>query len=74
MSDGAALLEIGAGPLHTTVPLTPLAPDLALLEGGEDGPWRQRVCLQFLGDELRLVTNRSPHPPLPPCRDVTSLR
>ena len=39
--------------------LTPLAADRALMEGDPDGPWRQRVCLQFAGDEVRLVTNRS---------------
>ena len=59
VANGAAQFTIGTGPLRSTMRLTPLTADRALLEGDGDGPWRQRVCLQFDGDIVRLVTNRS---------------
>jgi CubicO group peptidase (beta-lactamase class C family) len=58
VSGGLASLSCGSGPLRANLPLTPIAPDLALLER-TDGPWRQRLCLDFAGDELRLIGNRS---------------
>ncbi|MCW3473435.1 serine hydrolase domain-containing protein [Limobrevibacterium gyesilva] len=59
VSAGVARLAIGAGPLYMELELTPLGPDMALMERGGDGPWRQRTCLQFSGNTVRLVTNRS---------------
>jgi hypothetical protein len=57
--DGEAWLTMGAGPMCFTQPLTPIAPRLALSPGGGVGPWRSRVCLEFSGDTIRLVSNRS---------------
>jgi hypothetical protein len=56
---GVATLSSGAGPLRTAYEMQPLRADLALVDRDDGGPWRQRVCVQFAGDELRLVTNRS---------------
>ncbi|SDR52382.1 CubicO group peptidase, beta-lactamase class C family [Rhizobiales bacterium GAS113] len=58
VSDGVAHLSCGIGPLRASYALLPIAPDLALIERS-DGPWRQRLCLQFRGDELRLIGNRA---------------
>lgn len=59
LDGGVAKLTMGTGPLRTTTELTPLAVDRALLDAGAEGPWGNRVCLQFHGDEVRMVTNRS---------------
>ncbi len=55
---GEAWLILGAGPLLASLPLHPIGEGRALAERRE-GPWNQRVCLQFGRDEVRLVTNRS---------------
>jgi CubicO group peptidase (beta-lactamase class C family) len=59
-ADGRTCLAIGAGPLHTTLELTPLDAHRALIDR-RDGPWRQRACLMLNphSHTLRMVTNRS---------------
>jgi hypothetical protein len=57
LAEGSARLLSGAGPSHLAFDLIAIAPDLALLERN-DGPWRQRLCLHIVGDEIRLLTNR----------------
>ena len=58
LAQGTARLLSGVGPSRLASDLMPMARDLALLERS-DGPWRQRLCLNFIGDEIRLLTNRS---------------
>jgi hypothetical protein len=58
VSAGLASLRTGIGPTHATFPLSPIAPNLALMERVE-GPWRQRLCLDFASDAVALITNRS---------------
>jgi CubicO group peptidase (beta-lactamase class C family) len=55
-----ARFSIAAGPLRSTVALTPLDAYRALTDR-HDGPWRQRACLLLnpRAHTLRLVTNRS---------------
>ena len=53
-----ARLIVGAGPLLGSLKLHPIGEGRALAERRE-GPWQQRVCLQFGRDAVRLVTNRS---------------
>lgn len=58
--DGSmARMSIGAGPMHSVLELLPIASDMALVERAGDGPWKQRACLHFTDQGLRLVTNRS---------------
>jgi CubicO group peptidase (beta-lactamase class C family) len=52
------VLRTGTGPLRVALPLTPLDANRALTDR-QDGPWRQRACLERQGDTLRLVSNRS---------------
>ncbi len=59
ITDGVARLTAGTGPQLATTDLTPLSATLALTERGDGGPWKQRICLEFHEDHLRLVTNRS---------------
>lgn len=59
VANGAARMVAGAGPARMETPLAPLRGDLALADRGDGGPWRQRIALQFDGDTLRMVTNRS---------------
>lgn len=58
VAQGEARLTIGAGPLLSVLTLHPIGEGRALAERRE-GPWHQRFCLHFAGDEVRLVTNRS---------------
>jgi CubicO group peptidase (beta-lactamase class C family) len=59
-SEAGLHMSIAAGPLRTTMPLTPLDPYRALTDRRE-GPWRQRACLLLnaRAHTLRVVTNRS---------------
>jgi len=58
--DGSAgRLAVGAGPMRAELDLLPIASDMALVERAGDGPWKQRACLHFTADGVRLVTNRS---------------
>lgn len=56
---GQARLTAGTGPQRETVDLVPLSPSLALAERGGGGPWRQRLCLEFSSNSVRLLTNRA---------------
>jgi CubicO group peptidase (beta-lactamase class C family) len=56
--DGGTL-RMGVGPLTESVTLEPLGGARALMSHGQGGPSKQRVCLVFDGDEVRLVANRS---------------
>jgi CubicO group peptidase (beta-lactamase class C family) len=59
-TEAGAQMSIAAGPLRTTIPLTPLDAHRALTDRRE-GPWRQRACLLLnpRTHTLSLVTNRS---------------
>lgn len=58
-ADGNATAAMGSGPLHRVVPLTPLAPDRAIMPVGAL-PWPGRACLWLRSPEmLRIATNRS---------------
>ena len=59
VTDGVASLFAGAGPQRSATRLEPLSATLALADRGDGGPWRQRIALEFAGDQVRLVTNRS---------------
>jgi hypothetical protein len=59
VSNSHARMHIGSGPLHTVLDLLPLDSSRALTDRSGDGPWRQRGCLHFNGDTVRLATNRS---------------
>jgi CubicO group peptidase (beta-lactamase class C family) len=59
VSGGVASLSGSVGPTRTTCTMQPMRADLALVDRDNGGPWRQRVAVQFDGDEARLVTNRS---------------
>jgi hypothetical protein len=59
-ADGRVQLTMGTGPLRTSLELTPLDANRALVDR-RDGPWRQRACLMLnpRAHTLRMVTNRS---------------
>ena len=59
VEDGQGCLTTGTGPQRETIDLLPLSPSLALAERGGGGPWRQRLCLEFEKNSVRLVTNRA---------------
>jgi CubicO group peptidase (beta-lactamase class C family) len=59
VTDGAASLVSGSGPQREVVDLAPLSDGLGLAERAGGGPWKQRLCLAFDGDTVRLITNRS---------------
>jgi hypothetical protein len=59
LSNGQARMHIGPGPLHTVLDLVPLDANRTLTDRGGNGPQRQRACLHFAGDTVRLVTSRS---------------
>jgi CubicO group peptidase (beta-lactamase class C family) len=54
---GGRTITMGAGPLRTAMPLTPLSAGRALFRRA-DGPWAQRPCLYIQGDRARFATNR----------------
>jgi len=58
LSQGTSWLSCGSGPLRARLPMTPIAPNLALVERS-DGPWRQHLCLYFTGQEVKLISNRA---------------
>lgn len=57
--DGSrATLTGGSGPMRRALELLPIASDMALVER-QDGPWKQRACLHFTAQGVRLLVNRS---------------
>lgn len=58
VENGAATLHQGVGPLAASYALEPIGAGRALFRRG-DSQWSQRPCLQFTGNGVRLVGNRS---------------
>lgn len=57
--DGSrATLASGSGPMRRALDVLPIASDMALVER-QDGAWKQRACLHFTADGIRLLVNRS---------------
>ncbi len=57
IGDDGRSITSGAGPLRSTLPLTPLGSDRSLFRRA-DGPWAQQPCLMFRDGMARMVTNR----------------